>query len=395
MSDRFDVAVIGAGPAGSLSAYLLADAGASVVLLDRAAFPRDKPCGGGLTARAVRLLPFCVTPVVEEVVDRFEIRMAYGRSVRRSTRDPLVYMTQRRRLDAFLAERAADAGADFRDRTRVGSVDQDADGVRLETSNGSIRAGVVVGADGANGVSAKALNLWVQPDYGVALEGNLPYDEVDRNRYRRRVVVEIGTVPGGYAWVFPKGDHVNFGVGGWEREGPNLRAHLDRLCREHGVAAARLQSVRGHRLPTRRPGAPLVDRRGLLVGDAAGLVDPWTGDGMFEAFGSARHAAAAIGDVLGGRAEGLQPYEAAVRHDLDGPTALAWDVKTAFERAPNVFFAAASTRLGWRLVERFMRRQDDRRRDHRLRSRVTVAALALASRAIASPGREFWESRGS
>jgi geranylgeranyl reductase family protein len=394
MSDRFDVAVIGAGPAGSLSAYLLAEAGASVVLLDRAAFPRDKPCGGGLTARAVRLLPFCVTPVVEEVIDRFEIRLAYGRSVRRSTRDPLVYMTQRRRLDAFLAERAAEAGAEFRDRTRVASLDQDAEGVRVETSNGSIRAGVVVGADGANGLSAKALDLWVQPSYGVALEGNLPYGEVDRDRYRRRAVMEIGTVPGGYAWVFPKGDHVNFGVGGWEREGPNLRAHLDRLCREHGVAAARLQSVRGHRLPTRRPGAPLVGRRGLLVGDAAGLVDPWTGDGMFEAFSSARHAAGAIGGVLGGKAGSLRPYEAAVRRDLDGPTALAWDVKTAFERAPNAFFAAASTRLGWRLVERFMRRQDDSRRHHRLRSSATVAGLELASRALASPGLEFWKSRG-
>ena len=105
-----------------------------------------------------------------------------------------------------------------------------------------------------------------------------------RDPYDGTAWVELGIVPGGYGWVFPKGDHANLGVGGWMSEGPRLRAHLDRLAREHGVDPATLENVRGHRLPMREPGAPAARGRLLLVGDAAGLVDPLSGDGMYEAF---------------------------------------------------------------------------------------------------------------
>src|SRR3954463_16540852 len=102
--ERFDVLVVGGGPAGSTPAYRLADAGASVLLVDKATFPRDKPCGGGLTMRAVRELPVSVEPVVEHVVDRMAFRLRYGRSFERGGHRPLILMTQRRRLDHYLAE---------------------------------------------------------------------------------------------------------------------------------------------------------------------------------------------------------------------------------------------------------------------------------------------------
>src|ERR687886_155080 len=107
---RYDAIVVGAGPAGSTTAYRLARAGARVCLLDRATFPRDKPCGGGLTLRAVRQLPFSVEPVVEDAVDTLELGLRYRRRLVKRAGEPFVLMTQRRRLDAFLAERAAQAG---------------------------------------------------------------------------------------------------------------------------------------------------------------------------------------------------------------------------------------------------------------------------------------------
>src|SRR2546421_9884303 len=103
--ERFDVAVVGAGPAGSTTAYRLATAGAQVLLVDKARFPRDKPCGGGVTLRALKELPFSVDPVVEDVVTRVECRLGYGRSFVRGSRE-LCLMTQRRRLDHFLVQRA-------------------------------------------------------------------------------------------------------------------------------------------------------------------------------------------------------------------------------------------------------------------------------------------------
>ena len=113
----FDVAIVGAGPAGSATAYRLASAGASVLLVDKATFPRDKPCGGGVTGRAARLLPFSIEPVVEDVVDRIECRLHYRSRFERRARAPLAYMTQRKRLDHFLLSRASEAGADVRDRS--------------------------------------------------------------------------------------------------------------------------------------------------------------------------------------------------------------------------------------------------------------------------------------
>src|SRR6266576_1839461 len=104
--ESFDVLVVGAGPAGSTAAYRLARSGASVLLVDKARFPRDKPCGGGVTLRAARLLPFSVDSVVEDVVHRFELRLGYGSSFERSSDEALCLMTQRRRLDEFLARKA-------------------------------------------------------------------------------------------------------------------------------------------------------------------------------------------------------------------------------------------------------------------------------------------------
>src|SRR3989440_10226214 len=109
---RFDVLVVGGGPAGSTTALRLAEAGASVLLVDKARFPRDKPCGGGLTTRAVKQCPVDPTPVVEEEVDVVELRFRYGDAVVRPARAPVILVTQRRRLDAFLLEAARERGVE-------------------------------------------------------------------------------------------------------------------------------------------------------------------------------------------------------------------------------------------------------------------------------------------
>ena len=219
----WDAIVVGAGPAGSLAAYRLAQAGARVLLLDRASFPRDKPCGGGLTLRAVKQLPFGVDPVVEHVVDRMAFRLGYGPWYERQAAEPLILMTQRRLLDAFLAEQAASAGAEFRDGERVTAVAEDEDGVTVTVAGRTERCRLLLGADGANGITARQLGLCAEPTYGVALEGNLPYGDADPSRYRRQ-----------------------------GRRRARRRARRIRL----GVPEGRPPQSRHRRLGGRRPGAP-------------------------------------------------------------------------------------------------------------------------------------------
>ena len=357
---RYDAVVVGGGPAGSTTAWRLADAGASVLLVDKARFPRDKPCGGGLTMRAVRQCPVDPSPVVEEEVDLVELRFRYGESVLRQASTPVIRMTQRRRLDAFLLDAAREKGVEVREGTTIDARNPPAD--------------VVVGADGANGTTARALGLGAGIVHGVAFEGNVGYDAVDRARYGRRAVLELADIPGGYGWVFAKGDHVNVGVGAWQSEGPRIREHLARVCEAHGLDASQLENLRGHRLPLRRPGTRIANERGLLVGDAAGLIDPVSGDGMYECFVSSRYAAGAI------LAGDLASYEGSVESALAPLHRASWKLKRALDRWPRASWRVARTELLWRSVERLLLGELSAPGEQHGVARIPLRALELLSR---------------
>jgi geranylgeranyl reductase family protein len=386
---RCDAIVVGAGPAGSTAAYRLAEAGADVLLLDRARFPRDKPCGGGVTGRAARLIPFSIDSIVEHVVTHADLRLRYGRTHARGSGRPLVYMTQRRRLDQYLAERAADTGADFRDGVRVTDVAAANRRVVVTAGGERFEAETLIGADGVNGITARALSLGGNTTVGVALEGNLPHDKIDADRYGGRVALELGIVPGGYGWLFPKGDHVNVGVGGWGSEGPRLREHLARLCTEHDAKLEDLEDVRGYRLPLRSPKATLARGPALLIGDAAGLIDPVSGDGMFEGFLSSKLACEAVLDLLAARERTLDPYGPRLARQLATHLWASWGVKAALDRFPRVTFALAGTPIVWRAVEHLIAGDVPDVGAVKGLARPPLKALALLARAAGDPGRAY------
>jgi geranylgeranyl reductase family protein len=377
--ERFDALVVGAGPAGSAAAIHLARGGARALLADRARFPRDKPCGGGLTGRALRHVPCDVSPVVEHVVDRFVIRLGYRPRFIRRSETPLILMTQRRRLDLHLVEEAVRAGAELRDGTPVRDLALDERGVTARVNGTRVRASYVVGADGANGVVARSFGLGDGIVTGVALEANVAWGDLEPGPYEGTAWIELGVVPGGYGWVFPKGDHANLGVGGWNREGPRLREHLEQLAATHGVSPERLRDVRGHRLPMRRLGTAAVRGPVLLVGDAAGLVDPLSGDGLYEAFMSGRLAADAI---LSARPE---TYEAALAGALDRHASASWNAKRALDRFPRACFWTARAPGVFDAVAGLLCGDLAHPRDARGAARPPLSALARLAR-LAPPG---------
>jgi geranylgeranyl reductase family protein len=374
----YDVAILGAGPAGSTAAYRLATAGARVMLLDKATFPRDKPCGGGVTGRAARLLPFSIEPVVEDVVDRLECGLRYRHRFTRGARAPLAYMTQRKRLDHFLLLKAAEAGAEVREG-------ETADARELD-------ARIVIGADGCNGVSAKQLELADGVVHGVALEANYPHDA----RYARAMVLEIAVIRGGYGWIFPKGDHVNVGVGGNGEEAPKLRRELRRMCEAYGIDPDAAQETRGYRLPLRLPGTLLARGRTAVIGDAAGLVDPFSGDGMYEAFLSAQLVADAALEVLAGRADDLDAYQAAVERRITPLTRAGWGAKRAFERFPRTTYALARLPVTFRALEKLLQGDLPEPAAARGVERVAIRAIYALSRAAVDTvvGKEAGPSTG-
>jgi geranylgeranyl reductase family protein len=377
------VLVVGAGPAGSTAAYRLASEGASVLLADKATFPRDKPCGGGLTMRAVRQLPFSVDPVVEDRTMRVRFGLDFTRRIERRLDEPLVLMTQRKRLDAFLVDEAARAGAEFRDGAKVTDLVLEHDRVQAKVNGSAVTAAHALLADGANGVSARAIGLDDGREHGVALEANVPYGVVREEDYRGLLCLELANVPGGYGWVFPKADHVNVGVGGWEREGPRLRDHLARFCREYGIPESSLQDVRGYRLPLVHARARLAEGRVALLGDAAGLVDPLSGDGIYEAFLSSKLATQA---VLAGDLEG---YDRELRRTLSSQLAAAWGAKVALDRFPRLTYAVVRTPFLWNAVVSLIGGDVPSPSAMRGLRRASMRAVEAIARAAGNPGKAY------
>jgi geranylgeranyl reductase family protein len=334
MTNRYDAIVVGAGPAGSTAARKLALGGARVLLLDKAPFPRDKPCGGGVTFRADQANDLDLAPVTEREIRGVRVSAAMKRRFDRTSPNLLARMTQRSRLDAYLAEQAAAAGADFRDGHGAREIDVSATRAVVRANGDVYEARVLVGADGVNGAASRALGLAPAGEHAVALEANYPLDDALAREWERFIALDLGGIPGGYGWVFPKGDHLNVGVGGWTAIGPTLRARLSEYCRFYGFDESRLFGHRGYRLPLRDDNQPVVRGAAMLAGDAAALVDPLSGEGIWAAFVSGRLAAAEALRYLGEEVGDLRGYQRALDTAMRDEILASRRLMAVFQRLP-------------------------------------------------------------
>lgn len=381
------------------------------MLLDRARFPREKPCGGGVTARAFAQAPADLAPVVEQRVNRVRFSYRLGSFFDYEYPQTLVYMTQRLRLDAFLVEQAFEAGVEVREDCAVRGVILEPGHVSVQTGAGEARARVLIGADGANGAAGRSLNLAPASDPPVALEANFYYQDAPLRRngascppeWQGVLALELGSMYGGYGWSFPKGDHFNVGCGGWRLEGGRLREHLGSLAPHYGLDLAAMRNVRGHHLPTREDGRPISKGNALLVGDAAGLVDPMSGEGIYSAFVSGRLAAEAVLPYLRGERKTLAAYDAAIERELMPDLRAAGLLRDAYHYLPGPSYlfmrrwpylrrALCQLMLGEKSYEGFLREAVP------IRALVSLAArlgrrqkrlreAALEPRASAKPAR--------
>ncbi len=299
--DEFDVVIVGAGPAGSCAALAARRAGASVLLLDRAAFPRDKACGDGIAPHALDVLRDLGVAGVEDGYQPISDLQLVGPSgasvVRRLSRPD--YTIPRTVFDARLVDAAVTAGATLVRHT-VHDIDERPHSVVID---GMISAGVVVGADGAYSLVRRALGEPANPHRSMALaiRGYAPA----AGPARQQIITAPATQWPAYAWNFPIGDgRANIGYGELLRDVPLSRDHL--LARLAtllpDVDTTKATGLRAHHLPlsTYRP-APGRGRL-LLAGDALSLINPFTGEGIFYAVLSGALAGAAA--VRAGRGSG-------------------------------------------------------------------------------------------
>ncbi|HET6826891.1 MAG TPA: FAD-dependent monooxygenase, partial [Amnibacterium sp.] len=254
-----------------------------------------------------------------------------------STR-PFLAMVDRERFDQALVDAATAAGAEFRDHVRVRAVEQHADSVAVRTDEGELVASVVIGADGASGVSGRHVGVRIaRADLGLEVE----LADVGED-WARRAHLDWGKDPGTYGWVFPKDGHLTVGVIERKGRGDATRAYLDRFVAGLGLAGREVLRSSGHLTRWRGPGSPVRRGRVLVVGDAAGLLEPWSREGISFALRSGALAgeAASRAGVEGSPA--LAAYEAAVVRELEPEQQAGAALLRVFERWPGLVHLALS-----------------------------------------------------
>jgi flavin-dependent dehydrogenase len=173
-----------------------------------------------------------------------------------------------------------------------------------------------------------------------------------------------------------------------------MRRHLHRLCDEHGIDPDAATGTRGYRLPMRRPTSRLARGTAAVIGDAAGLVDPFSGDGMYEAFLSAQLVTDAALDLLAGRTAGLEPFEQAVARRITPLTAAGWGAKVAFDRFPRTTFALARLPLTFRVVEKLLQGDLGHPGAARGLEKGAIRLIYAVARRAGDPGRAFEPALG-
>jgi geranylgeranyl reductase family protein len=316
-----DVIVVGMGPGGATTAIQLARAGLSVLGLEWKAMPRYKVCGGALSARTDGLLEPDYHAVVEDTIFRVRFQLAGDEAFEITSPDPIAYMVMRDRFDAYLAQKAREAGALVRENERVVNVREYAEWVEVETQQGRYQAKVVVGADGANSLVARTLFPGRRGRLLGALEGEVLLNGTSSRLGTGAIVLDLGAVTGGYAWVFPKEGRLSVGLAGFQGRRSNPRSAYQGFVKtEFTLDGLAVPDGLGHPIPLYGGGPaeqmPLTMRRAVLVGDSAHLVDPVLGEGIYYAIVSGRMAAGAITDHLKGLTEDLQAYDVRVAGEL-------------------------------------------------------------------------------
>jgi len=308
-----EIAIVGGGPAGALCGQQLATAGLKVTLYDEH-LAWEKPCGGGLTHKAIQAYPFLLdSPCPKKIVRTAELIASTGHRATFQMGHPIVIYS-RTTLNGLLLDRAAQAGCAIQ-RSHVTAVRQEEDGVRLSVGGEEKHADFVVLAGGARNqllpetVALGAADLEMTQGYFVPAN-----EHVIKIKFLKKFE--------GYLWSFPRADHISVGICGKLNKNSSkaLRRHLDQFIAEEKIPVEGAQFY-SHVLPSPQlntlRGRRIVGKRWALAGDAAACVDPITGEGLYYAMRS--------GDLLAQALIDQQPetYPARLRAEISGDLEIA------------------------------------------------------------------------
>ncbi len=339
--ERYDCVVVGAGPGGSTFARHSAQRGLKVLIIEKESLPRYKTCGGGLTPAVRNLLDFDYSPVIQRKVS--------GVAFLSRDEDGTVFypdsmpvdMVARSEFDHCLVKQAVAAGASLREKIRVVSIEERKDEVIVETGDGGRISGlIVVGADGARSIAARAAGF--RRGYGgIAVEAEIyPRDPAIVEEHSGHSIFGFGFAPGdGYGWVFPKKDHFSVGIGTSRARLPELvLVYREFVGRFDFLGDAEERLRRGWFIPYCKSSETINTRRICLVGDAAHLVDPFSGEGIYHAILSGMIGADIAVKELGEKGRLSRRYSREIKRQITRDFMFGRWCSEIYYRAPSYFY---------------------------------------------------------
>jgi geranylgeranyl reductase family protein len=349
VAEHFDVIVVGAGPGGSNAAAVLIEYGLAVAQIDARRFPRVKPCAGGVTMKAANALHPQLAAAVRRKFDSVDVNVWGHRTNRFHHRSQLLEMVARPEFDNLLVrQNRAKPGFTFFDGEPVTDIQFAGSSFRVTTSMRQLTASQLVGADGAYSIVNRRFQISKPKAFAAAIEINLPASTASQTA-PETPCLDFGVVPKGYGWVFPKDDHFSVGLYTFEKGVKDLRWRLMQYADAKGFRvcsdpAFRFEAsqfpVGGYRV--RVPEAPVY-----LVGDAGGLGDAVTGEGIYHALESGRLAGQVAADVAQGKARHARYYDDLWPTVL-GDTFLTYQLAKHLYRNPQRGIRVLEHPLVWR-----------------------------------------------
>jgi len=339
-SKMYDLLIVGGGPSGSSAGRLAGQKGLKTLLIEKETFPRYKPCGGALSEQALSCLDF---PLPESIRERevFGVRMHFkGTVIESYKKSRMATMVTRSALDSYLLEKGKEAGIEVKTGEKVLDYREKDSFVEIYTNEQIYRAKFVIIGEGSQGkLKSKIRKIDAKGEYGICIVTEVEEENEKIDKYMPGAIeIHFDVMDMGYGWIFPHENYYSVGIGAFANKLSDPKRVMREFLKKNGFNGN--YRLRGHTIPAGGIKRNVIGSRVVLIGDAAGFVDPFAGEGIAYAIRSGQIAVEVIAEIVHQNIglEKLRNYENICQREFVNNFKYALITVKMMYRFPDFFF---------------------------------------------------------